>query len=191
MSRRNRTRTSGTRPESINITGLLNSLLGEDVVNSAFAEIGVPGWQRDRPSQGGSTTASQGTGTHGTHGTQVANRNTSSTLSSLTAWPIMNVVERNGATELEVEVPGMSPDDIQLELKENNLIISGERTEEKKEDSETRHVYERRYGSFTRTIPVYPGVNIESITASYTNGVLYVTVPQPPEQRGQRIQIQS
>jgi len=104
-------------------------------------------------------------------------------------WPSMNVVEKEDRFEVSTEIPGMNPNEINLELRGDNLVISGERSEEKSEKTDQRHVYERRYGSFQRFIPLCDGVTSDGVTARYENGVLYVTVQKPEIQETNRIPI--
>jgi HSP20 family molecular chaperone IbpA len=161
----------------------LNSLLGEEVVNEFFNQVSnitetvrqqVPIEIRRRPRR-----------------RDRSNRqNSSNTPSVASDWPLMNVVEHKDRISVSAEVPGINPDNITLELKDNFLVMRGSRDPEPpSSDGERRHLYERRYGSFYRTVPVYVGVNQEEVRAGYTNGVLTVTVPKPPESDVHRIPI--
>jgi HSP20 family protein len=94
-------------------------------------------------------------------------------------YPAMDVVERPNQTEVTVDIPGMTPEHVRLSLRGNKLVIHGERKEERKEEGDDYQRYERRYGSFTRTVPVYDGTTQESIQARYRNGVLHITIPRP------------
>lgn len=90
--------------------------------------------------------------------------------------PAMDVVEKENGLEASIEVAGMKPNDIKIELKDNNVVISGCREEERKEENSQYHRYERRSGSFERSFSVYPGTKNEDISANVSNGVLTVLV---------------
>jgi len=93
------------------------------------------------------------------------------------AWtPAMNIVEKENGLEASIEVAGMKPDDIKVELKNNHVIISGHKQEERKEENSRYHRYERSSGSFSRSFTVYPGTKSTDISASSSNGILTVFV---------------
>lgn len=106
-------------------------------------------------------------------------------------WPAINVVECDNSLRIAIEVPGMKPEDITLEFKDDYLIVHGEHRDEKRDDNEQRHIYERRYGTFFRQIPVFRGSNQNNICAKYENGMLYITVPKPVETNSYRIPIRT
>lgn len=85
---------------------------------------------------------------------------------------------------IKADVPGMSRDDIKLQLMDNMLTISGERKEERKEEPKEQMpgVYERRYGKFVRSFSLPKNVNAEGITASCKDGVLSVVLPKAEEE---------
>lgn len=84
----------------------------------------------------------------------------------------------NGTYVLRAEMPGIDPDkDVTVSVDGDTLTIKGERREEQKEKNHR----ELHYGSFTRSITLPKGVNAEEITATYTDGVLEVRVPQAAE----------
>jgi HSP20 family protein len=93
------------------------------------------------------------------------------------SWtPAIDVVETEGAIVLKAELAGMKPEDINIELQDNVLTISGERRfeEEVKEDKFYR--IERRYGSFSRSLALPPAADESKVDAKYENGVLQITV---------------
>ena len=85
----------------------------------------------------------------------------------------------------------MKEDDLSIELEDGSLTVSGkrERTEEVSKDGAYR--FERRFGSFSRTIGLPQGVNEDSVKADYRDGVLEVHVQKPEETKPRRIQIGS
>lgn len=94
-------------------------------------------------------------------------------------WPAMNVKETREGMVVSVEVPGLHSDNVNVSLQDDLLTISGQRNEETVEEKEHFHRRERRYGSFARTVPVYPGTRPEHVSASNINGVLVVKVQRP------------
>jgi HSP20 family protein len=106
------------------------------------------------------------------------------------SWmPSLDVIETKDAIKLKVEVAGMDPDDISLEVEDNVLTISGERRFEEQVEEDKYYRIERRYGSFTRSVALPQNVNSEAIEAGYENGVLEVTVPKAEEARAKRIEV--
>jgi HSP20 family protein len=104
--------------------------------------------------------------------------------------PEIEVYQRNNELVVRADLPGMKKDDVSVEIGEEQITISGERRQE--QESERGGVYrsERRYGSFSRTIPVPSGAMTDQAKATFTNGVLEVTMPSPPEQtRARRLEI--
>ena len=115
---------------------------------------------------------------------------TSSTTREMRNWrPKVDVTEAGDNYIIHAELPGCKKEDVSIDFNENNLIISGERSYEKKHDSETYHHSERSYGKFSRTIPLPKGINHADIKATYDHGVLEVTAPKPKEQIPQKITI--
>jgi len=100
--------------------------------------------------------------------------------------PQIEVRQRGNEIVVRADLPGVSPDDVTVEIEDGVLAISGERREEAEEQREGFYHTERRYGSFYRAIPLPEGVSEEQINASFRDGVLEVTVPLPPAQEPQR-----
>ena len=108
------------------------------------------------------------------------------------SWlPAVDVWETESELVYAFDLPGVEEDKISIELQDGSLTVSAERerTEETKDDRFYR--YERRFGTFSRTIGVPQGVNEDAISASYNNGVLEVHVPKPEEAKPRRIQVGS
>jgi HSP20 family protein len=93
--------------------------------------------------------------------------------------PSVDVTTRGDDLVIEADLPGINPDDVEIEAEGNRLIIRGEtRDERSDEDKERGYKYsERRYGSFYRTIPLPEGVSTDNAQANFKNGVLEVTFP--------------
>ena len=90
--------------------------------------------------------------------------------------PPTNFVEKNNAIEVSMEIAGIKPDDIKIILKNDKLIITGNKSEDHKDEKTTYYFYERSYGYFLREFPVYSGTKHEDISATVNNGVLNIFV---------------
>ena len=91
--------------------------------------------------------------------------------------PQMEVLQNNGQFIVRTDLPGLTKDDVKIELAENLLLISGERKEEKEEKREGFYRSERSYGNFYRQIPLPEGVKTDTAAATFHNGVLEITMP--------------
>ena len=88
--------------------------------------------------------------------------------------PQIEVLHNNGQFMVRADLPGLTKDDVKVELTDDVLTISGERKEEKREGF---YRSERSYGSFYREIPLPEGVKTENAAATFHNGVLEITMP--------------
>lgn len=94
--------------------------------------------------------------------------------------PHLDISEDDHNFMVAVELPGMEEKEIDLEIKDGNLLIKGEKKFERDEKSkEGYHLVERSYGSFLRTVPLGFDVEPQAIEAVYKKGVLKITVPKP------------
>jgi len=88
--------------------------------------------------------------------------------------PEIEVLQNNGQFTVRCDLPGMKKDDIKIELRDEVLSISGERNEEKKEESEGYYRSERNYGSFYRQVPLPAGGKTDTAEATFRDGVLEI-----------------
>jgi len=93
--------------------------------------------------------------------------------------PQIELLQNDGELMVRADLPGLTKDDVKVELTDDRLTISGERKEEKEEKREGFYRSERSYGSFYRQIPLPAGVKTENAAATFRNGVLEVTMPAP------------
>ena len=95
--------------------------------------------------------------------------------------PAIDVLREEGRLVVRADVPGIKPDEIAVEVDQGVLTLSGkhEETEEKKDKRFVRR--ERRFGAFTRRMPLPEGVDPKSIKATTHDGVLEVTIPLPKQ----------
>lgn len=106
--------------------------------------------------------------------------------------PAVDVLQREGDLVVRAELPGVSPEDVDITLQNRVLTISGQRREEHEEQRGGYYVKERRSGSFSRSMTVPEGVDEDSIRARYENGVLEVTIQGAAAVREpRRIQIEA
>ena len=106
--------------------------------------------------------------------------------------PSVDIVEEEKAYLVKADLAGMKPEDIKIEVKNNVLTVSGERKLEKKEEGENGYRrIEREYGSFTRSFTLPETAEGDSIDASYTDGVLTVSIPKRAEPEPRQIPVQT
>lgn len=102
--------------------------------------------------------------------------------------PHVDACETEKGYEIEVALPGVRKEDINIDFQEGRLTISGERRFEKQEDGRRYQMLETQYGAFTRTFYLPDNVNPEKISAQFQDGMLLVTVPKD-EQKTMKRQI--
>jgi HSP20 family protein len=108
------------------------------------------------------------------------------------AWlPALDVWETEEELVYAVDLPGIPEDDISVELDEGALTISAERERTQEETQDRFYRYERRYGTFSRTVAVPQGVTEGDVSAQYKDGVLEVHVKKPEQPKPKRIQVGS
>jgi HSP20 family protein len=96
------------------------------------------------------------------------------------SWiPAMDVVEAEGEYVLKADLPGLSEQDVQIQVDANVLTVSGERKAEHEQKGSGYHRVERSYGSFSRRLTLPEGTDPEAVKASFDNGVLEVHIPKP------------
>lgn len=125
-------------------------------------------------------------------GVRGSNAGTTPARSSSSAWaPTVDISTRGDDLLVCVDLPGIKPEDVELETGDNQLLVRGEyRNEQERGEKGQGYWYtERSYGSFYRSIPLPPGINTDNAQASFKNGVLEVRLPgaartiNPPRRR--------
>jgi HSP20 family protein len=109
-----------------------------------------------------------------------------------TMWaPDVEVFQRGNEIVARVDLPGLTKDDVKVDISDDHITIQGERREDDEEEREGHYRSTRRYGRFFQSIPLPQGAITEDAKASFRNGVLEVTVPAPPKEvtRGRRIEL--
>jgi HSP20 family protein len=103
--------------------------------------------------------------------------------------PAVDIHENDDSYSVKVDLPGVSKDDIQVDLHDSTLTIKGEK---KFEDNISRYNYlrvERAYGTFVRSFTLPQSVDADKIQATYKDGVLELTIPKKEEAKPKQIQI--
>ncbi|WP_033067715.1 Hsp20/alpha crystallin family protein [Thalassospira australica] len=96
--------------------------------------------------------------------------------------PSIDVFDAEDHVELTAELPGVEQDDVDVEVLEGVLTITGEK-KTTRESNEGARVVERTYGSFKRSFRLNDNIDADNITASFKNGVLLLTLPKVAEQK--------
>ena len=109
---------------------------------------------------------------------------------TLRRWmPAMDLVETDDHFVLRADLPGLSEEDVKIELEDTTLTITGERKAEHESRDEGYYRLERAFGSFARTLQLPKGIDPESVSAGFDRGVLEVRIPKPEERKPRRIEI--
>jgi HSP20 family protein len=109
---------------------------------------------------------------------------------ALRRWmPAMDLLETGDHFVLRADLPGMSEEDVNIELEDSTLTISGERKTEHESSEEGYYRVERASGSFHRSLTLPKGVDPEAVSANFDRGVLEVRIPKPEARKPRKIQI--
>jgi len=111
------------------------------------------------------------------------------TATTRTWVPAVDVWETDEELVYAFDLPGTPEDNISVEYEDGALIVSGERERTQETSEERFYRFERRFGSFSRTIALPQGVSEDAIDADYKDGVLEVHVKKPEQPKPRRIQI--
>lgn len=103
--------------------------------------------------------------------------------------PAMDLVETEDHFVLRADLPGLSEDDVDIEVEDHVLTISGERKAEHEDRKEGYHRVERAYGHFTRSLTLPEGIDPEAVEAHFDRGVLEVRIPKPEQRKPRRVAI--
>ena len=112
-----------------------------------------------------------------------------STTRSQRWMPAMDLVEADDHFLLKADIPGVSEEDVTIEVQDNVLTVSGERKAEHERKEKGFYRLERAFGRFSRSLTLPEGVNADAISASFDKGVLEVSIPKPEERKPRRISI--
>lgn len=108
--------------------------------------------------------------------------------------PSVDVAETDESVEVTTDLPGYKADEVDIEIRDNYLTISGECSEENESEGgngKKYHRIERRKGSFSRSVRLPCEVQPEKVDAELTDGVLKVTMPKAEEAKAHKISIKA
>jgi len=107
----------------------------------------------------------------------------------LADWPAIDMAEDDKAVTLRVDVPGLDPKNLDVEVSDGALTIRGSRQDEWSDNSRGVFRRERTAGSFARSVPLPPYVDPDRVEARYDKGTLTLTVPKIPEKAPRRVKV--
>jgi HSP20 family protein len=105
--------------------------------------------------------------------------------------PPLDLTETEGTVEIRVDVPGIKPGELDIQLAGNTLTIGGQRKEEYEEKGRTLYRVERRSGSFSRSIALPAQVKEDHVDAQYHDGVLTITLQKTEEAKTRKIKVRT
>jgi len=105
--------------------------------------------------------------------------------------PAFDVKETPDGFHFRADVPGIKDSDINIQVNGNRLTISGKRESEEKKQGDTYYMYERSFGSFTRSFTLPEGADVQHAQADMKDGVLSVIVPKKAEQQPKTISVKT
>jgi HSP20 family protein len=103
--------------------------------------------------------------------------------------PAMDLVETGDHYVLRADLPGLSDEDVNVQLEDNVLTISGERKAEQETQQEGYYRLERAFGGFSRTLTLPDGVDPDGVQARFDRGVLEIRIPKPEQKKPRQVQI--
>ncbi len=107
------------------------------------------------------------------------------------SWePSIDIYETEDSVKIKAELPGIEKDDIDLEVENYVLTISGKRKHPESQDGEHFHRIERAYGTFDRSFSLPRSLDTENIQAQQRNGVLVISIPRQKESSGDKIDVE-
>ena len=113
-------------------------------------------------------------------------------VNSSQRWaPPMDLVEADNHFVLKADLPGLADDDVNIEVQDGTLTISGERKSETEKREKGWYRVERSFGRFSRSLTLPEGINPDAVEASFDKGVLEVRIPKPEERKPRRVQIKA
>jgi HSP20 family protein len=103
--------------------------------------------------------------------------------------PAMDLVETADRYVLRADLPGLSDGDVNVQLEDNVLTISGERKAEQEQHQEGYYRLERAFGEFSRSLTLPDGVDPDGVQAHFDRGVLEIRIPKPEQKKPKTVQI--
>lgn len=104
-------------------------------------------------------------------------------------YPLLDIREDKDKYIIGIEIPGVEKKDLKISVKKENLVVQGEKKEEKKKQEESYLRVERSYGKFMRSISLPTEVDQSRITAKYNNGVLKIVLPKTKKGKVKEVEV--
>jgi HSP20 family protein len=105
--------------------------------------------------------------------------------------PAMDVVENDDTLTIRMDLPGLSPDDVNIEIDDDVLTISAEREAPAEDEQERYYHRERVYGAFKRSLRLPDTLDADGAEATFNNGVLSLVLPKRPETQPRKIKVET
>lgn len=105
--------------------------------------------------------------------------------------PSVDIAETDDAIIVTAEIPGVSMDDIDVSVDENQLVITGEKKQEEEQKEKNFYRMERSYGSFRRIFTLPRSADIDKVKATHKDGVLTITVPKVEVAKGKKVDVKT
>ncbi len=103
--------------------------------------------------------------------------------------PRADIIEEKDNYSLQIDLPGIEPEQVKINFKEGKLSINGERKAEEKTEGKNFHRVERSYGNFYRAFELPETIQADKISANFKNGLLLITIPKAEEVKPKEIEI--
>ncbi len=110
-------------------------------------------------------------------------------FSNLSKIPAAELTESDDALQLKLEVPGINPQDLDIQVMADRVAISGERKSETNTEEHGKTRSEFRYGKFQRVIPLPARIQNTKVTADYNNGILNLTLPKAEAEKNKVVKV--
>jgi len=105
--------------------------------------------------------------------------------------PVCEMDENEGHYLVTLEIPGVSKEEIKLEVEGDKLVITGEKKEQMKKGDVKNWYTERRFGKFQRSFSLPQGTDVTKIEAKHKEGLLYIQIPKPEKVKAHQVKIEN
>lgn len=104
-------------------------------------------------------------------------------------YPSVDIFEDKENVVVKAEIPGVKKEELEVNVTEDSIVLSGEKKKEEKVEEKDYYRYERSYGSFHRTLPLPTDVQSDKAKAQFKDGVLKITIPKTPEAKKKEVKV--
>lgn len=105
--------------------------------------------------------------------------------------PAMDVVENDREITVRFDLPGMAPEDVNIEIEDGTLTVRGEMGDTVEQENDRYHYRERSYGAFQRSLRLPNTLDADKVEATFTNGVLNIRLPKLPQSQPKQIKVKA